>query len=262
VLLHGLATTQQIWSLTVPALARDRQVVTLDLPGFGASAPADPGFDLEAVAARVARGLAGHGVQAPFDLVGHSLGGAVALTLAARRPRLIRRLVLVAPAGLRPLPRIAAWALGAGAGGLYAARRRLAPLADLSWGRRLLLALTADDGARLTPTQARTILQASAQAQRIGPALATAVERDLRPLLSQTRAPLGLVWGQRDRTVPRYLADEILAVRPDAVMEEIARSGHVPMVERPEAFADALRSVLRRLDKHATTSSGPPRTVP
>jgi pimeloyl-ACP methyl ester carboxylesterase len=117
VLLHGLATTQQIWSLVVVGLARDRQVITLDLPGFGASAPADPGFDLEAVA-----------------------------------------------------------------------------------------------------------------------------ECDLRPWLAQTSAPMGVLWGQHDRTIPRRLAGEILSARPDAVLEEIARSGHVPMVERPEEFVNALRS--------------------
>jgi pimeloyl-ACP methyl ester carboxylesterase len=39
VLLHGLGTTQQIWSLAVSALAADRRVITVDLPGFGGSAP-------------------------------------------------------------------------------------------------------------------------------------------------------------------------------------------------------------------------------
>jgi pimeloyl-ACP methyl ester carboxylesterase len=262
VLLHGLATTQQIWTFVIAALARDRQVITLDLPGFGESAPADPGFDLEAVAARVARGLAGHGVRGPFDLVGHSLGGAVALTLAVRRPRLVRRLVLASPAGLRPLPDIAARALGAGAESVYTARRRLAPLTDLGWGRRLLLALAADDPARLTPGQARMMVLASARARRVGPALTAAARCDLRPWLAQTEAPIGVLWGERDRTVPRRLADEILAARPDAVLEEIARSGHVPMVERPDEFVGALLRVLRRLDKHATTSTGPVRTVP
>jgi pimeloyl-ACP methyl ester carboxylesterase len=261
VLLHGLGTTQQIWSLVTSGLARDHRVITLDLPGFGASAPADPGFDLESVAERVARGLTGHGVRAPFDLLGHSLGGAVALTLAVRRPRLIRRLVLAAPAGLRPLPQIVARALGAGADGLYTARRRLAPLTDLPWGRRLLLALTADDPARLTPAQARMMVLASAQAQRVAPALTAAAHCDLRPWLTQTPAPIGVLWGQHDRTIPRRLAGEILSARPDAVLEEIARSGHVPMVERPDEFVEAVFRVLGRLDKHATISSGPPRSV-
>lgn len=124
VLVHGLATTRKIWGLVAPVLALTRRVVTLDVPGFGESAPAGPGFDLEAVAERIARGLAAQGVRAPFDLVGHSLGAGVALTLAAARPRSVRRLVLVAPAGLAEVPRPAAAALAATADGLLAARRK------------------------------------------------------------------------------------------------------------------------------------------
>src|SRR6201997_3187635 len=146
VLIHGLATTARIWSAVTPALVQSRRVVTLDLPGFGASAPAGPGFELPRVAERIARGVAARGVHAPFDLVGHSLGAAVALTLASARPRLVRRLVLVAPAGLMPVPWPASVLLPAVAPGLHAARRAVAPLAGWPWGRRLLLGFTAADG--------------------------------------------------------------------------------------------------------------------
>ena len=104
VMLHGLATDGRIWSMVVPRLARRRRVITVDVPGFGASAAVDEDFRLEAVAQRIARGLAAQGVSGPYDLVGHSLGGGIALTLADLHPRLVRRLVLVAPAGLQPLP--------------------------------------------------------------------------------------------------------------------------------------------------------------
>ncbi|MDQ6778591.1 MAG: alpha/beta fold hydrolase [Actinomycetota bacterium] len=63
VLIHGLATTRQIWGLVAPALALTRRVVTLDVPGFGESAPAGPGFELEAVAQRIAPGLAARGFR-------------------------------------------------------------------------------------------------------------------------------------------------------------------------------------------------------
>lgn len=261
-LVHGLGTSQQIWSLVVAGLAHDRRVVTLDLPGFGGSAPVGPGFDLEAVADRLARGLAARGVRAPLELVGHSLGGAVALTLAARRPRLVGRLVLVAPAGLAPVAPGAARLLSAGAETWYAARRGLAPLTDLALGRRLLLAFTAADGAALTPAQARLLVQASAGARRIAPALDAVTRADLRPLLTQSPAPLGLLWGERDVTVPLQVADEIRRRRPDALLEQIPDAAHVPMVERPEAFTRALQRLLARLDKHATTLSGPAPSVP
>ncbi|MGZ4313224.1 MAG: alpha/beta fold hydrolase [Solirubrobacteraceae bacterium] len=234
VLLHGLGTAQQIWSLVTGPLAARRRVITLDLPGFGESAPVGDGFDLDEVADRLARALAARHVPAPFDLVGHSLGGAVALTLAAHRPRLVRRLVLVAPAGLqRRRSGLPGAMLGPGATGLFAARRRLAGLSDRAWGRRLLLAFAAADGATLSPAQARMMVEASAPAQRIAAATTVIVRADLMPLLRALPAPLGLVWGRQDRAVPFKLAAEILALRPDAELEVIDWTGHVPMVERP-----------------------------
>ncbi|HEY6524958.1 MAG TPA: hypothetical protein VIY10_14360, partial [Solirubrobacteraceae bacterium] len=68
--------------------------------------------------------------------------------------------------------------------------------------------------------------------------------------------------GRGDRAVPFRLAGEILAQRPDAELEVIDWTGHVPMVERPDSFAVALDRVLRRLDKHATSSGASRRTTP
>jgi pimeloyl-ACP methyl ester carboxylesterase len=91
VLIHGLATTRVIWRHVLPLLSEGRRVITLDVPGFGESPPAGEGFDLHEVASRIAAGLGRAGVTKPFDLVGHSMGGAVALTLAALDPTAIRR---------------------------------------------------------------------------------------------------------------------------------------------------------------------------
>lgn len=135
VLIHGLATHRDIWGLVAAPLARSRRVVLLDVPGFGGSEPAGDGFELDQVAERIARGLAAQGVRGPFDPVGHSLGGAVAVTLAAIRPRSVGRLILVASAGLSAIPRPAAAVAAAAADGLLAVRRRLGPLAELRWRR-------------------------------------------------------------------------------------------------------------------------------
>ena len=247
VLIHGLATTAHVWDAVVPALARDRMVVTLDVPGFGASAPAGPGFALDRVADRIARTVAAHGIPTPFDLVGHSLGGAIALTLAARRPTSVRRLILVAPAGLTPLPRPASVLLPALAPGLHAARRYAAPLAASAHGRRLLLAFTAADGARMTERRARSIVDASATATRTASALRAVISADLRPLLQDSRAPLGVIWGQADRTIPARGARALLKLRPDARLELVQRAGHVLMLERPAAFVGALERLMDRL---------------
>jgi pimeloyl-ACP methyl ester carboxylesterase len=261
-LIHGLATTRAIWHLVAPQLAHGRRVVTVDVPGFGESAAVSRGFDLRRVAERIARGLAARGVHGPLDLVGHSLGGGIALTLAASRPRLVRRLVLVAPAGLQPIPWPAPLALSYVAPIVLAVRRRAAPLTELPWGRRILLATAAADGARIAPAEARLVVDASAGAQRTGQALAAITRADLRPLLGRTPAALGVLWGSDDRTIPVRGVEAIRARRPDAEVEVIPRAGHVAMVERPEAFAEALQKLLDRLPKDATTPRHRPTTLP
>ena len=147
VLVHGIATDRSIWDLVVGELSRTRRVVALDVPGFGASAPAGEDFVLTEVADQIVEGLALAGITGPFDLVGHSLGGGISIVLAAAHQPLVRRLVLVAPAGLRPFPAAISNLLAASADAVLAARRSAAPLTDTWWGRRLLLALTAADPA-------------------------------------------------------------------------------------------------------------------
>jgi pimeloyl-ACP methyl ester carboxylesterase len=244
VLVHGLATTRSVWRHVVPLLARSRRVVTLDVPGFGASDPAGPGFDLGDVADGVLKGLRAARVREPFELVGHSMGGAVALTLAARAPERVRSLVLVSPAGLRPLHPLAATGLGALAAAYVPVRRAGAPLAQLAWGRRLLMIGGVVDAAALVPEEVRKLLAASGGARRTRQALRTVVEADLRGLLRDLPLPVGGVWGEGDRVIPPGGAATVMALRPGAHCEVIAGAGHISMIEQPEAFVEVLERVL------------------
>jgi pimeloyl-ACP methyl ester carboxylesterase len=105
------------------------------------------------------------------------------------------------------------------------------------------------------------MVEASAPAQRIAEALTTIARADLMPLIKTVPAPVGLIWGREDRPVPFRLSADILAERPDAELEVIDWTGHVPMVERPDSFALALDRLLARLDKDATSSGGPRRKL-
>jgi pimeloyl-ACP methyl ester carboxylesterase len=264
VLLHGIAADSSIWSAVTPTLARHWRVLAVDLPGFGGSEPVGEGFVLDEVADAILAGIREAGVEEPFALVGHSLGGAVAITLAARRPEAVGRLVLVAPAGVRPLPApisslLLSEELGrvisTGADAFLAARRGAAGLAELGWGRRLLLGLAVADGARIPPKVARLMLEASLHARRTGPALAAIAGADLAAVLARTAMPLSAIWGAADLTVPIRALEDVLAARPDARVEQMPDAGHVPMVEAPARFTDAL---LRLLGDDTTPSGGPP----
>ena len=142
------------------------------------------------------------GVPEPYRLVGHSMGAAVALTLAAHEPDAVSGVVLVSPAGLRPIPSAAAAALGVAAALYIPLRRQAAPLAAWPWGRRLLMAGGVVDGAALDPALVRRLVGASRGARRTGPALSAVASADLRDLLARLPLPVGAVWGRGDRVIP------------------------------------------------------------
>ena len=64
-------------------------------------------------------------------------------------------------------------------------------------------------------------------------------------MLAQLRMPLGVIWGELDRTVPIRALEEVVKARPDAAVARIRAAGHVPMVECPERFVAALQPLIQ-----------------
>ena len=108
VLLHGIASSSVTYEYVMPQLTDRRRVLALDLLGFGRSvAPADARFTIDEHVDAVVRTLEKHNVSQPFTLVGHSLGALISLRLAARLPKMVGHLVLVAPPVYLPSDTIA-----------------------------------------------------------------------------------------------------------------------------------------------------------
>jgi pimeloyl-ACP methyl ester carboxylesterase len=248
VLIHGAGTSGEIWRRVIEPLAQARRVFVPDVPGYGQSPPIGSGFEFADVADRVAVGLRKAGVAPPYDLVGHSLGGALALMLAARHPDRIRRLVLVAPAGFAPLPEPIARLLGIAAEPFALLRRSLAvPLADSPTARRIALAGMVTDGATVPVDDARAVLNASENASRIGPGFAAAAGIDLTTTLAELPIPVGFIWGELDPVIPASRIEIVKRLRPEAPVEIVERTMHAPMLELPDQFAHALDVVLSEL---------------
>ena len=164
----------------------------------------------------------------PVDLVGHSLGALVAARVAAARPELVRRLVLIAPPGIRRRPAAAyAWPL---------ARTVLA-------SHPRFLARITRDAVRAGP---RNLV-------RGGLHVAGA---DVSRELPSVTAPTLLVWGARDRLVPVLDAAAWHEQLPDARLVVLPRASHVPMVESPDELADAIVSFREELLDERGNDSG------
>ncbi|WP_372789483.1 alpha/beta fold hydrolase [Paraconexibacter sp.] len=249
VFVHGLAGSWQNWLENLPEFARDHRVIALDLPGFGHSPmPADR-ITITRYAAIVDELLASLGVD-DATIVGNSMGGFVALDMALRHARRVRRLVLVAAAGvsrLRPGTDQALSALRRAERLVIGYNAFLAARSDLASRRaklrRHLLRLVAAHPEQLPAPLVSEQLRANGTAGFIDAieALTTYPIEDRLPAIA---APTLIVWGERDRLVPVGDATRLHRAIPNARGVIYADTGHVPMLERPQRFNADLRAFL------------------
>jgi pimeloyl-ACP methyl ester carboxylesterase len=238
-LLHGFGGAAWNWTEVAPLLP-GRRVLILDLPGHGGSSPL-PAPSLAGFADAVASIL-----DEPAGVVGHSLGGVVALRLAERRPELVRGLVLAAPAGISSSTRLAEVSLGLI--GVLRPGRIAARRLDRILGSPRLKALVfgrfeVANPELLTDRAVRGFLEAMPlHTDALGAGLALARD-DPRRDLDRVQCPALVLFGGRDRQVP--LADGFeYARRLRAPLRVIADCGHLLIGERPDVVA---RVVLERL---------------
>ena len=226
VLLHSLGTDRCVWHPVLEPLSRERDVIAVDLPGFGesdllpAGEPPAPPLLADAVASFVA----GLGIDGPPHVAGNSLGGWVALELAATGRA--RSVTAIAPAGLWPraLPPKPSIARGVA----RAATPVLAALLATSRGRRLALGATMAHPERVPPREALRLVRAYAAAPGYDEVNA-AMRAGRFEELDSVRVPLTFGWPDRDRLVARP------ARLPAAARNVVLRDcGHVPMWDSPE----------------------------
>jgi pimeloyl-ACP methyl ester carboxylesterase len=233
VLLHPLGADRHVWEPVLERVAAEREVIAVDLPGFGDSAalngagPPTPA----ALASAVAEALPG-----PFHVAGNSLGGWVALELAAAGYAL--SVTAIAPAGLWPEP--LAPRRGTARTLARAIRPALPALVRPTGGRRLALAGTVAHPERVPPAAALRLVRAYADAPGF-----EAVNREMRARrftrLEHIRVPVTLAWPEHDRLVarPAHLPPTVRSVA-------LPGAGHVPTWDEPEAVAALLLSGSRR----------------
>jgi 2-hydroxymuconate-semialdehyde hydrolase len=246
-MLHGSGpgtTGSGAWSATAQALGESWRVVAPDQAGFGRTPlPAGSRGGLRLWTEQAAGLMDALGAES-YAVVGHSMGGAVALALAAARPRQVTRVVAVSTMGAPGAP------LSAELDGVWAA-----PASHLG-ARDMLSRLVLDQG---LVTEAA--VEARATAMRAG---ATAFASLFPPprarwaedltlsaqTLAQVLAPVLLVHGAEDRVTPVGTAAlPLLEHLADVRLHVLGRCGHVPALEHPQDFRRLLSCFLRRDEK-------------
>jgi pimeloyl-ACP methyl ester carboxylesterase len=211
VLLHGLASSPRCWQRTLPAVEQRHHVLLVDL-----FAGATRRFGLEHSARELALRLLDLGAR-PMVLVGHSMGGLVALLAAAEVPELVAGLVLVDVPAI-PIRRRR---FGQAAAVARSSVRREASALGLVLGCVL----------RTSPMALIAATRATQSA-------------DLGRQAANAAFPTLLVWGERDAIVPPAVGERLAREMPAAVLVVIPDAGHQPMWEAPGAFNAELSAFL------------------
>lgn len=249
-LIHGMAGTCANWEAVIEPLAINHTVIAPDFPGHGGSAPGGGDYSLGALASALRDLMLSLGHERA-TLVGHSLGGGVAMQFTYQFPEMVERLVLVSSGGLGPdvSPILRAAALP---------------------GAELFISATVGVGSKVGSTIGRGLglvgLRPNADLEEVTRGYATLADPDRRKAFIATlrsvvgmegqrvaaldklylaeTLPLLIVWGENDPIIPAEHAREAHAQLPSSHLEIFEDTGHIPQLERPGRFIAALERFL------------------
>jgi len=255
VLIHGMLNSSSHWQSVAMELARDHTVVAPDLIGHGDSAAPRGDYSLGAHAASIRDLLTAIGVERA-TIVGHSLGGGVAMQFFYQFPERVERLVLVSSGGLgrevSPMLRTAALPGVSALLSLTIQPRVLAALAGT--GRRLreralaggvylqaiaraLRPLENADARQAFLTTLRSVIDV--HGQRV-----SATDR----LYLLESMPTMIVWGERDNTIPLIHGRRAHEAIPHSFFRTLPDAAHFPHLEDPDGLSRLLREFIQETE--------------
>ncbi len=245
-LLHPVGLDLTWYGPQFEAFGRERDVVAFDMPGHGQSSDLAqaPSFEIMARAAEaVLEAMGGR----PADVLGVSVGGMIAQTLALRRPDLVRSLSLVATLctfapeirqALRERARVAR----------TEGMARIAQLSNERWFTPAFRARRPD----MMERTRRSLLQ---QPGEFHAAMWEMIANlDLETQIRAIACPTLVVTGEADVNAPPAAAERIVAAIPGASLHLLPEVGHFPPFEVPDAFNAVLRAFLQDVDAHTIRS--------
>lgn len=234
VLLHGYLESMLVWSDFVPLLYKQARIVTLDLPGHGISVVTGEVHTMEFLADTVAEALKALGINR-CTLVGHSMGGYVALAFCERHPEMLDGMVLLSSTPNPDTPE--------------KAENRRREIALVQAGRKELLARVAPAAGFAEENRERMKDEIEDLTEQVFiteddgiVALLNGMigRKDQNEMLRKTKVPVLFILGRKDNYIPVEVAEKMVAGHPEAQVVWLENSGHMGFLEEPEATAAAL----------------------
>ena len=238
-LFHSLLSDRASFDAIAPKLSRSFRLIVPELPGFGESRAVGGG--LAAVADRMAEAVKDAAGGRETIVLGNGYGGFVALLMAIRHPAIAARLILAdcgaafPEAGREAFRNMAAASKAKG----------LAAITDVAM-RRLFAPEFQARHPDLMRDRREAFLKTDPEVLRA--ACADLAELDLRPQLAQVKVPVLVLVGEHDEATPPPMSRELAANLPNARLKVIAGCAHVPQLQSPEAFLDAIGDFLPATD--------------
>lgn len=244
-LLHGITHRRQGWDLVAPLLAREREVWAVDLPDHGESPDLPPEYtgDIGPLADAVEAFCRAQGLERPH-VVGNSLGGLVALELAARGT--VRSATALSPAGFwSRAGRLWARTVLGGAHALLAPipSARLRQMLATPVLRTALLGLLLAHPSRMDPDQITADLHGLSHPRSSFRTMLAHLDTWTIP--QRAAVPTTVGWGARDLLLPRGQSKRLRRALPDAAVYVLPGCGHVPMGDDPALVADLVLAATR-----------------
>jgi pimeloyl-ACP methyl ester carboxylesterase len=268
-LIHGLAGTMRTWDRVVPRLASHATVIAPDLPGCGRSAPPPGDYSLGGYANGLRDLLDALG-HPSATIVGHSLGGGIAMQFAYQFPERCDRLVLVSSGGLgtevSPLLRVATIPGADLVIGLFAQRAVVS--ASSAVGRAAGTIGIRPDAEVLEYLRIYSALSDGAARRSLVSTLRGVVDHRGQRVSARNRLYLAtgmpslIIWGRKDRTIPVEHAQRAHEDLPGSRLELFDGAGHFPHVSDPGRFSRVLVDFLATTEpRRAPTAASRRRTA-
>jgi pimeloyl-ACP methyl ester carboxylesterase len=229
VLIHGFPLDHHLWDEVVPLLDDAFDIIAPDLRGFGESTITDSQPSMDDYASDIAALLDQLEIQ-KAAIVGHSMGGYVALAFARLYPDRVSGLGLVSSQVVADAPERKE--------GRYKSAADVAANGIDSVVEAMVPKFTPDESLQ---AYARASMQRQQPTAYIGALKAMAERADSTQLLSSFPFPVAIIHGGADSLIPIERAREVKAALPQAHLAEIPGAGHMPMMEAKEKTAEALK---------------------